>query len=74
MLTRLPAAADLFEPQGNAGQEESESPHQHRQGEEQHQHEGGRQQELVLIRFEGSIPAKKQGVEGGHEEGTVTQR
>lgn len=68
----LPAAADLLKPPGHAGRKESQAAQQDRQGDKQHQYEGGRQVEAVLGRIKGTVPAKKECVEGGHGQGTVT--
>lgn len=62
----LPAAADLSEPQGHAGHEESQAAQQDRDRENQDQNEGGRQVEAILGRIEGAAPAVEECVEGGH--------
>ena len=67
----LPAAADLLEAQGHAGHAESQAAQQSHAGQNQNQHEGGRQQEAVLGRVEGSAPAVEQSVDGGHGQGAV---
>lgn len=68
----LPAAADLSEPPGHAGYEESHAAQQNHEGENQDEHEGGRQVEVVPGRLEGAAPAEEDCVEGGHGQGTVT--
>lgn len=70
---RLPAAADPAEAAGDAGRQEGAASQQHRHGQHQHQREGGRQEEAVLGRVEGSVPAEEQRVEGGHGQGAVPQ-
>lgn len=70
----LPAAADLREPPGYAGQEESQAARKNHEGENQDHNEGGRQVEAVLLRIKGAVPAVEERVDGGHEQGTVTER
>lgn len=62
----LPAAADLPEPHGHAGHEEGHAAQQYRHGENEDQREGGGQEEAVLVRVEGAVPAEEERVEGGH--------
>lgn len=69
----LPAAADLPEPPGHAGHEEGQAAQQDGERGDQDQYEGGRQVEAVLGRIKGAVPAKEEGVDGGHEQGTVTE-
>lgn len=68
----LPAAADLPQPHGHTGHQESQAAQQDRDGEDQDQYEGGRQVEAVLGRIEGAVPAIEERVERGHGQGTVT--
>lgn len=67
----LPAAADLRQPPGHAGQEEGQAAQQNRKGQDQDQCEGGRQQEAVLGGIKGAIPAEEERVEGGHGQGAI---
>lgn len=68
----LPAAADLFEPPGHAGDEESQAAQQDGEGKDQDQYEGGRQVEAVLGRIESAVPAEEKRVDSGHGQGAVT--
>lgn len=68
----LPAAADLPEPSGHAGHEESQAAQQNGQRQNQDQDEGRGQAEVVACRVEGTVPAKEERVQSGHGQGAVT--
>lgn len=68
----LLAAADLSESLGHAGHEEHKAAQQNRDWKNEDQQEGGRQEEAILSRIEGTVPAIEKCVEGGHVQGTVT--
>lgn len=70
----LPAAADLPELAGQAGQEEEQAAQQDNEGEDQDQSKGRGQVEVVLVWVKGAVPSKYQRVDSGHGQGAVTQR
>lgn len=74
MAALLPATADLPEPHGHAGHEEGHADQQYCHRENEDQREGGGQEEAVLVRVEGAVPAEEERVEGGHGQSAVTQR
>lgn len=54
----LPAAADLSELSGHAGQEKKQAAQQHEEREDQHQRKSGGQVKMVLGRVEGTVPSE----------------
>lgn len=74
MSVPLPAAADLPEPPGYAGQAERQAAQQDHGGQNQDQDECGGHVEVVLCKNKGVIPPVEERVGGGHEQGTVTKR
>lgn len=70
----LPAAPDLSESAGDARHQESQAAQQDRHGEHQDQCEGGRQEEAVLGRIEGVVPAEEERVDGRRGQSAVAQR
>lgn len=54
----LPAAADLSELSGHAGQEKNQAAQQHEEWEDQHQCKSGGQVEMVLGRVKGTVPSE----------------
>lgn len=70
----LPAAADLSELTGQAGQEKDQAAQQDHKGEDQDQSKRGGQVKVVLGWVKGAVPSKYQRVDSGHGQGAVTQR
>lgn len=54
----LPAAADLSELSGHAGQEKKQAAQQHEEGEDQDQRKSGGQVKVVLGRVKGTVPSE----------------
>lgn len=70
----LPAAADLSELTGQAGQQKDQAAQQDDEGEDQDQSKGRGQVKVVLGRVKGTVPSKYQCVDSGRGQGAVTQR
>lgn len=70
----LPAAADLSELTGQAGQQKDQAAQQDHKGEDQDQSKRGGQVKVVLGWVKGAVPSKYQRVDSGHGQGAVTQR
>lgn len=54
----LPAAADLSELSGHAGQEKNQAAQQHEEREDQDQRKSGGQVEMVLGSLKGTVPSE----------------
>lgn len=70
----LPAAADLSELTGQAGQEKNQAAQQDNKGEDQDHRKRGGQVKVVLGWVKSVVPSKDQRVDSGHGQGAVTQR
>lgn len=67
----LPSAADLSKLLRITGQQENEADQQNWDREDEDHHESGWQEEAVLARVKGAVPAEEERMHRGHGQGAV---